>query len=88
VARVDFLFDGCVIGEADGRGKYTGPQDLWAEKRREDALRALGFEVVRWGWDDMWLHPYAVAGQIAAALQRARRTDIRGSVDQQVRLAG
>ncbi len=67
VARVDFLLDGCVIGEADGRGKYSTPADLWAEKQREDGARALGFGVVRWGWDDMWLRSHGLASQMLAA---------------------
>lgn len=53
VARVDFLWDGDIVGEADGRLKYRSPDDLFREKRREDALRALGFTVVRWGWADV-----------------------------------
>ena len=54
LARVDFLWDDLpsgtrVIGEADGRIKYLDATALYEEKRREDALRALGFKVVRWG---------------------------------------
>lgn len=53
-ARVDFYWrDQRVIGEADGAGKYTGRDDLVAEKRREDALRELGMNVVRWTWSDL-----------------------------------
>lgn len=51
VARVDFLWrDRLVIGEADGRKKYEDVQDFYDEKRREERLRDLGFEVVRWDW--------------------------------------
>ena len=46
--------DAAVAVEFDGRTKYTDPwrdrtpgQVLWAEKRREDELRALGIRVVR-----------------------------------------
>jgi hypothetical protein len=61
VARVDFLWEGLrVVGEFDGRGKY-GSEDpratadrVWNEKRREDRIRALGYAVVRWTWDDAW----------------------------------
>lgn len=52
VARVDFLL-GRVVIEFDGMGKYTEPATLRAEKRREDALRALGYEVVRLTWADL-----------------------------------
>lgn len=58
VARVDFLWDADrLVGEADGRLKYQSADDLYREKRREkrreDALRALGYRVVRWGAADL-----------------------------------
>lgn len=54
LARVDFLWRAqLVIGEADGRGKYATADDLYREKRREDALRARGWTVVRWAWTDL-----------------------------------
>lgn len=73
VARVDFAWPSLgVVGEADGRAKYaedvTGAV-LWAEKRREDALRALGLEIVRWTWQEA-VHRPAV---LAAHFERARR---------------
>jgi hypothetical protein len=55
VARVDFLWRRQnVVGEADGRGKYGTVEDLYREKRREERLRDLGFEVVRWDWDSAY----------------------------------
>lgn len=75
VGRFDFLLDGCVIGESDGRGKYAGPDDLWAEKRREDDARRLGFGFVRWGWDDMWLAAHAVASRMRSELARGPRIE-------------
>lgn len=54
VARVDFLWRARrLVGECDGRLKYRAADDLYREKRREDALRALGFDVVRWGMADL-----------------------------------
>lgn len=58
LARVDFLWDDLpsgvrVVGEADGRVKYLDAATLYEEKRREDALRALGYTVVRWGAADL-----------------------------------
>ena len=41
------------MGEADGRLKYRSADDLYREKRREDALRTLGYRVVRWGAADV-----------------------------------
>lgn len=54
VGRLDFLWEEAgVIGEADGALKYVDQAALYAEKRREDRLRELGFRVIRWGWADL-----------------------------------
>ena len=74
VWRVDFLW-GDVIGEFDGRvkyGRFLRPgQDagdaVFEEKRREDALRALGFRVVRWTWADL-TRPEALIARLRALL--------------------
>ena len=74
IGRVDFHFDGIVLGEFDGRVKYgrllkpgQSPGDaVFAEKQREDALRDLGFQVVRWTWDDL-----EAPGQVAERVRRA-----------------
>lgn len=51
-----------LIGEFDGFAKFSDPslmngrtpaQVVFAEKRREDALRAAGFRVVRWTWQHL-----------------------------------
>lgn len=57
-----------VIGEVDGRMKYRLPDDLYAEKRREDRLRAAGFLVVRWTVADMLARPGRVLAELSAAL--------------------
>jgi len=70
--RVDFLLeDAPVVLEFDGRVKYGGGEDLFAEKRREDALRRWGFEVVRVTWADL-SHPERIARWIEAARRRSR----------------
>lgn len=80
VARVDFLFEEYrTIAEFDGKVKYTGeltpgtdPTDaLWREKKREDRLRTLGFEVVRITWTELG-NPNALAAKVRAAFQRAQ----------------
>ena len=59
VARTDFCWrERRVVGEFDGRVKYTGPERevadaVLAEKRREQAIRDVGWWVVRWGWRDL-----------------------------------
>jgi Transcriptional regulator, AbiEi antitoxin len=63
VARVDFGWEEKkTIGEFDGKGKYgellnpgqTPGDAVVAEKRRENLLRDLGWQVVRWLWADLY----------------------------------
>lgn len=54
IARVDFLWmDERLVGEADGMVKYDSREALFAEKRREDAIRGEGYRVIRWGATDL-----------------------------------
>ncbi|WP_155849573.1 hypothetical protein [Arthrobacter sp. H20] len=63
IARTDFYWrDRGLIGELDGLVKYQKPEYMGGrsasqvvidEKIREDRLRALGFTVVRWLWEDI-----------------------------------
>lgn len=62
VARCDFGWEEeRILGEFDGRVKYgrllrpgQEPGDVvWAEKQREDALRDLAWQMVRWTWADL-----------------------------------
>ncbi|HVD21612.1 MAG TPA: hypothetical protein VNC23_00840 [Lapillicoccus sp.] len=86
-AIVDFLLDDApVVIEFDGRVKYGREADerdpfghrspgrdvLWQEKRREDRLRELGYEVVRVVWSDLD-SPQELAVRIFRAIERARR---------------
>jgi very-short-patch-repair endonuclease len=63
VGRVDLLVGGKVVVEFDGKVKYADgdPRTLWAEKRREDRLRELGYTVVRITWADLETPGRAVA---------------------------
>ena len=73
IGRVDFVVRGTnVIVEFDGRLKYASgdPSVLWAEKRREDELRRLGYVVVRITWADLE-RPGAVAAKVRSALAAA-----------------
>lgn len=73
VARVDWLVEGArVVVEFDGKVKFASgdPEVLWAEKRREDALRRLGYVVVRITWADLE-RPGAVAAKVRAAMRQA-----------------
>lgn len=59
-----------VLVEFDGQVKYDDPGALFAEKQREDALRELGYQVVRLTWADLE-KPNLVRHKILAAIARA-----------------
>lgn len=80
IARVDFYFAQYrTIVEFDGKIKYTGElspdrsptEVLWHEKKREDRLRAMGFQIVRIVWSDLD-DPRAVGAKVRAAFGRAK----------------
>lgn len=85
VGRVDFLFaDLGVVGEFEGKVEYQSElrgasmpeQVVAAEKIREDRLRALGWMVVRWTWNNLD-HPDHLIRSIHSATAiaaHARRT--------------
>ncbi|WP_458690809.1 hypothetical protein [Nocardia tengchongensis] len=79
VARVGFYYESVgVLCEFDGPTEYgrrLGPGQDFAttvgrERTRETYLRALGFEVVRWTWDD--LIRGRAARRLRTALSRSR----------------
>ena len=81
VGRCDFVWEEQrTLGEFDGRVKYgrllrpgQRPEDvLWAEKQREDALRDLGWQVVRWTWADLD-RGVLLADRLHRAFRRAAR---------------
>ena len=74
VGRVDFYWERFrTVGEADGRLKYAGAADLFAEKLREDALRDAGYEVFRWTWDEAVHRPEVIRERAARAFTRGSR---------------
>jgi very-short-patch-repair endonuclease len=79
--RVDFLIDGCLVVEFDGRGKFTvdGDPQLahWKAKVRHDLLTDAGNEVLHVTWADLWHEP-ALAARVMRALGRAHTR--RGSL--------
>ncbi|GED99756.1 CTP synthase [Gordonia spumicola] len=74
----DYDWDGLVIGEFDGRAKYLAnlkPGEsigdaVMREKDRENALRDMGFDVVRWDW--VALERHEVAARVRPRLEAAR----------------
>lgn len=75
IGRVDFHFlTEVTLVEFDGLLKYGGgsPEVLVREKRREDRLRSLGFQVVRAEWADLD-RPLHLMATIRQAFARALR---------------
>jgi hypothetical protein len=79
VARCDFGWaDLGVVAEFDGRIKYgralapggSPEKAVFDEKVREDLLRDLGWEVVRWIWADL-RRPDVIAARLQRAFARA-----------------
>ncbi len=78
VARIDWLVNGVVVCEFDGKAKYTkylrqgqSPGDVvFKEKVREDAVRDLGYPVVRWTWADL-ANPAELVARVARAVERS-----------------
>ena len=68
------------LGEFDGKEKYgrllkpgqTAADAVFAEKRREDALRDLGWQIVRWIWQDLY-HPEELRRRLERAFERGLR---------------
>lgn len=70
--RVDALLTAApVVMEFDGALKYATRDDLIREKRREDRIRARGYQFVRRVWDDVG-DLAALERAILAAIQRTR----------------
>ena len=94
IGRADCWWPAGVVGEADGRAKYalaaaerSGEpgavfEVLQAERRREQRLRAVGADVVRWSTGDVVKEPAArrlaqrITGAIALAQDAARFTGV------------
>lgn len=67
-----------VLVEFDGQDKYCSREDLFAEKRREDAIRAQGYVVVRLTWADL-ARPDLVRQKVLAAIALAEAAERRGA---------
>lgn len=74
IARVDFYWERFrTIAEADGEMKYDNRFAATHQLRRDADLRDAGFEVVHFGWRDIFDTPAQVAASIRAAFRRGSR---------------
>lgn len=73
IGRVDFLFkEQRTIAEIDGKVKYRDDPDArFKEKKREELLEGVGFEVVRLTWEEIMYKPEVVLRKIQRAFARA-----------------
>jgi very-short-patch-repair endonuclease len=62
-----------VIGEADGMQKYRTPEDLRAEKWRQEVFEQMGYRVVRWGDRDIRRRTAEVMARLYAAIDSRSR---------------
>lgn len=85
IGRTDYHFEEFrTLGEFDGKGKYfrdlkpgDDPGDVvWREKKREDRLRELGFQVGRVVWAELD-KPGLVGHRFRELFERAGRTPAR-----------
>ena len=71
IGRADFLWRRyATVGEADGAVKYASPGRAISQLQRDASLRAAGFEVVHFTWDEIVRVPGQVAASIRAAFRR------------------
>jgi hypothetical protein len=73
IARVDFYWRAySTIAEADGAAKYSGGGGVAIRQLQRDAdLRAAGFQVVHFTWQELQTIPDQVIGAIRAAFAQA-----------------
>jgi hypothetical protein len=71
IGRADFLWRRyATVGEADGAVKYASPGRAISQLRRDASLRAAGFQVVHFTWEEIVQVPGQVAASIRAAFRR------------------
>jgi very-short-patch-repair endonuclease len=59
-----------LLGEADGRGPHGGPEAVYADRRRQNALTNAGWRILRFTWTDT-LRPDYIPWTVRQALRSA-----------------
>jgi very-short-patch-repair endonuclease len=68
IGRVDFLYrEARLVIELDGRLGHSSLLDRQHDAERDEALRAAGFDVARFTWADVVLHPYRMLNRVRPA---------------------
>lgn len=68
VGRVDLLVEGRLVVEVDGFAYHSDRQRFAADRRRDAALQAMGYRVLRFTWVDVVTRPDYVVAMIRAVL--------------------
>ena len=72
IGRVDFVYrEARLVLEADSRRHHSSWLDVEADRRRDAALLAAGWFVLRVTWDQLVHHPGDIAAAVRSALRRA-----------------
>lgn len=72
VGRVDFVIEGRIVLEADGRENHDGRSARHRDLQRDAAASRLGYETLRFDYAMILYHWDTVVAAITAALARAR----------------
>ena len=68
VGRVDLLVEGRLVVEVDGFAYHSDRQRFAADRRRDAALLAMGYRVLRFTWMDVVTRPDYVVAMVRAVL--------------------
>lgn len=72
VGRVDFVIEGRLVLEVDGKENHAGADKMHQDRGRDAAASALGYETLRFDYEQVFDNWPAVVTAILAALTRAR----------------
>jgi very-short-patch-repair endonuclease len=72
VGRVDFLIDGKVVVETDGRGTHALSAAFDTDRRRDRAALIAGYRVMRFGFSDVMGDIDGVVQQVVAVVRASR----------------
>jgi hypothetical protein len=79
IGRADYYWDEFgVVGEADGRTKYSDRTVLTREKERQEEFEDLGLVVARWGWEHATVRRHVLKARLEQAFSRGRARDSAG----------
>ncbi|WP_062467284.1 DUF559 domain-containing protein [Demequina maris] len=68
LGRVDFVVEGRLIVEVDGRATHDNPAQFAEDRRRDRAAVAAGYRVLRFTYADVVRRPETVLADVRAAL--------------------